>query len=238
MARDLRRPSVTVHYAQTLDGRIATRTGQSQWIGCEASLRFAHKLRAEHDAIMVGVGTVLADNPRLTVRLVDGASPTRVIVDSTLRLPLDSNVLTDGAAPTLLATTSRASENQMARILGTGAQLVVIGEDADGRVDLWRLLADLRSRSIASVLIEGGRSLITTALTCRLVDRLAVCISPMVMGEGIEAVGDLGIERLAEALTFSQARFERLGEDIIFEGILAESGGMGAGRESRALQHD
>ncbi|MDQ3808823.1 MAG: dihydrofolate reductase family protein, partial [Chloroflexota bacterium] len=99
---------VTVHYAQSVDGRLATRTGDSQWIGGPASLRLAHQLRAEHADILVGVGTVLADNPRLTVRLVAGHSPRRVVVDSTLRLPLEAHVLTDGAAPTLIATTERA----------------------------------------------------------------------------------------------------------------------------------
>src|SRR5207248_11623610 len=92
------RPRVTMHYAQTLDGRIATRTGQSQWISGEASLRLAHELRAAHQAVMVGVGTILADNPRLPVRLVDGASPRRIVVASPLRAPLDAHVLTDGAA--------------------------------------------------------------------------------------------------------------------------------------------
>ena len=94
------RPRVTLHFAQTLDGRIATRTGCSQWISGPGSLRLAHELRADHDAVMVGAGTVCSDNPRLTVRLVEGHSPLRVIVDSTLRLPLTSNVLTDGQAPT------------------------------------------------------------------------------------------------------------------------------------------
>ncbi len=102
------RTSLTVHYAQTLDGRIATRTGHSQWISGQDSLRLAHQLRASHQAVMVGVGTVLADNPRLTVRNVPGPSPLRIVVDSTLRLPLDAAVLTDGAAPTLVATTPRA----------------------------------------------------------------------------------------------------------------------------------
>lgn len=221
MRRAPERPRVTVHYAQTLDGRIATRTGQSQWIGCEASLRYAHQLRAENDAVMVGVGTVLADNPRLTVRLVDGRSPLRVVVDSRLRISLDANVLCDGAAPTLIATTAHASLEAMSAVLALGSDLVALGEDVDGRVDVRELLQELYARGVESVLLEGGRQLITTVLRERLVDRLVVCISPLVMGTGIEAVGDLGIDRLAEVLTFVDSRFSGLEEDVIFDGRLA-----------------
>lgn len=220
MRRDLERPRLTVHYAQTLDGRIATRTGQSQWIGSEASLRFAHQLRAESDVVMVGVGTVLTDNPRLTVRLVEGPCPLRVIVDTRLRIPLEANVLTDGAAPTLIATTPRASSEDIGAIRRLGAEVVVVGEDADGRVDLRELLRELYARGARSALLEGGRHLITAALRDRLVDRLVICISPMVVGTGIEAVGDLGIDHLSEALTFRERRFSRLGDDVIFDGQL------------------
>src|SRR5947209_20253835 len=102
------RPAVTIHYAQTLDGRIATRTHSWQWISGDASLALAHRLRAEHDAVMVGLGTVVADDPRLTVRLVPGSSPLRVVADSALRLPDGCHVLTDRCAPTLIAVTDRA----------------------------------------------------------------------------------------------------------------------------------
>lgn len=221
VSSELPRPSVTIHYAQTLDGRIATRTGESRWIGGQASLRLAHQLRAEHEAVMVGVGTVIADDPRLTVRLVEGESPLRVIVDSTLRLPLECNVLRDGAAPTLIATTRGAPEDRMAAVLATGAGLLVVSGDGYGRVDMRELLAELHGRGTRSLLLEGGRQLITTALRAKLVDRLVVCISPMVMGTGIEAVGDLGIDCLAEALTFSTTSFDRLDGDLIFEGLVA-----------------
>src|SRR5438132_13313869 len=107
-------PAVTVHYAQTLDGRIATRTHSSQWISGDAALQLAHELRAAHEAVMVGVGTVVADNPRLTVRLVPGRSPLRIVADSALSLPPDASVLTDGAAKTLIATTERAPHERLA----------------------------------------------------------------------------------------------------------------------------
>ena len=213
-----RRPRVTVHYAQTLDGRIATRTGESKWVSCEASLKLAHQLRAEHDAVMVGVGTIVADNPHLTVRLASGISPRRVVADSTLRLPVDANVLTDGEAGTLIATTTRAPDDRIRIVSRAGAEVVVLGQDGTGRVNLNDLLAYLAKLDLSSILIEGGRSLITSALREHLIDRLVVCIAPKIIGEGIEAVGDLNILYMSEALTFERATFTPLDEDMIFDG--------------------
>ena len=131
------RPTLTLSYAQTLDGRLATRNGSSQWIGSAASLTFAHTLRARHDAIMVGVGTVLRDNPRLTVRHVAGRDPLRVVVDSTLRTPLTAAVLADGAAHgTLFAVTERTSLQQVDHVRKLGATVLL------GLNRLWAL--DLR----------------------------------------------------------------------------------------------
>jgi riboflavin-specific deaminase-like protein len=223
--RDDRRPTVTVHYAQTLDGRIATRTGHSQWISGEASLRLAHELRAGHQAVMVGIGTVLADNPRLTVRLVPGSSPRRIVVDSTLRIPLDAHVLADETSPTLVGTTARAPEERIRALEQRGAEVLVADQDPMGRVDLADLLRRLAARDLATVLVEGGARLITTALRERLVDRLVVCIAPKVIGAGIEAVGNLGILRLTEALTFERARFTLLGEDVVFDGAIERGPG-------------
>lgn len=218
------RPRVTIHYAQTLDGRIATCTGNSQWISGDTSLRLAHELRAAHQAVMVGIGTALVDNPRLTVRLAPGRSPLRVVADSTLRLPLDSHLLSDGEADTLVATTPQAPRERIDAVRATGAEVLVTEQDADGRVDLGDLFARLSARGVDSLLIEGGGCLITSALQQRLVDRLVVCIAPKLIGAGIEAIGDLRILRLADALTFSRAGFTPLGEDIIFDGELSPDG--------------
>jgi riboflavin-specific deaminase-like protein len=212
--------TMTIHYAQTLDGRIATTTGHSQWISCEESLRLAHQLRASHDAVMVGVGTILNDDPRLTVRHVTGRSPCRIVVDSLLRLPLAAQVLTDGAAPTIVATTQSAHEDRIETIRSRGARVLFISPDASGRVDLDQLLRRLDALEIGSVLLEGGRRLITAALRQRLAERLVVCIAPKVIGAGIEAVGDLQVRHMDEALTFTKAQFTTLGEDIIFDGQL------------------
>ena len=213
-------PSVTIHYAQTLDGRIATRDGQSQWISGEASMQLAHQLRASHEAVLVGVGTVTRDNPRLTVRLVPGRSPLRVVVDSSLRLPLTSNVLTDGAATTLVATTDQAPRERISRIRELGSEVLVVRQDASGRVDMPELLRQLGERGVSSMLVEGGHGVITTILQQRLANRMVVCIAPVVMGAGIDAVGELDIRRLSEALAFESSAFTPLGEDIIFDGQL------------------
>src|SRR3989441_4407371 len=125
------RPLVTVHYAQTIDGRIASRTGDSRWVSGEGSLRLAHELRAAHDAVLVGIGTVLADNPKLTVRLAPGRSPARVVVDSQLRIPPKANVLDTADARTIVATTALASEERAAVIRARGAEVLRVKSDGD-----------------------------------------------------------------------------------------------------------
>jgi GTP cyclohydrolase II len=214
------RPPVTIHYAQTLDGRLATRTGDSQWISAEPSTRFAHGLRASHAAVMIGAGTVIADDPRLTTRLVRGASPVRIVVDSTLRLSPSAKVVTDGAAPTILATTARATHERQRAFADSGADVLVLPATPDGRVDLGALLDELGRRRLDSVLVEGGAGLITALLREHRVRRLVVSIAPMIVGSGIEAVGDLDIVRLRDALVFRRASFSQVGPDVIFDGEL------------------
>jgi 5-amino-6-(5-phosphoribosylamino)uracil reductase/diaminohydroxyphosphoribosylaminopyrimidine deaminase/5-amino-6-(5-phosphoribosylamino)uracil reductase len=225
---DTARPAVTVHYAQTLDGRLATRTGDSQWISGQESLVLAHALRASHAAVMVGAGTVAADNPRLTARLVEGPSPVRVVVDSTLRLALSAHVVADGAAPTILATTQRAPVERRRQFARPGVEVVVLPATDDGRVDLGSLLDELGSRGMPSVMVEGGAGLITAMLRERRVRRLVVSVAPLVLGRGIEAVGDLDILRLRDALAFRRASFSQLGADVIFDGELDPASDAGA----------
>jgi diaminohydroxyphosphoribosylaminopyrimidine deaminase / 5-amino-6-(5-phosphoribosylamino)uracil reductase len=213
------RPSVTVSYAQTLDGRVATATGESKWISCPDSLRFAHEMRASHDAVLVGAGTVCNDDPLLTVRHVPGRSPLRVVVDSTLRTPPEAAVLANGAAPrTVLAVTDRASAKRRENAISLGATVMQLPSDVDGRVDLAALLGELMASGIASVMVEGGATLITGFFKAQLVDRLAVCIAPKILGRGIEAVGDLGIRDLSRSLTLADVTVEPYGVDLILSG--------------------
>jgi 5-amino-6-(5-phosphoribosylamino)uracil reductase/diaminohydroxyphosphoribosylaminopyrimidine deaminase/5-amino-6-(5-phosphoribosylamino)uracil reductase len=212
------RPFVTLSYAQTLDGRLATSTGSSQWISAPESLRFSHELRAKHDAIMVGVGTACKDDPRLTVRLVAGQDPLRVIVDSTLRSPLTAAVLTERAAPgTVLAVTDRAPAAKRDEVRALGATVLCLPTNTGGRVDLVALLAALHDRGVGSVLVEGGAGMITALLRARLVDRLVVCVAPKILGAGIEAVGDLGIRELTRTLIMADTSVTPCGVDLILD---------------------
>lgn len=212
-------PSVTLSYAQTLDGRLATLGGVSQWISGPESLAYAHALRASHDAIMVGIGTVLVDNPRLTVRLVPGQSPLRVVVDSALRTPLSAAVLAGDAAPgTLLAVTEQAPAERVSAARGAGATVLALPADGSGHVDLRALLGALGGRGVRSVMVEGGAALITSLLRERLATRLAVCVAPRILGAGIAAVGDLGIRELTGMLALADVTLHPYGRDMIVDG--------------------
>lgn len=212
---------ITITYAQTLDGRLATRSGSSQWISGPESLRLAHELRASHDAIMVGVGTVLADDPRLTVRLVPGRNPLRVIADTHLRIPDSAAVLRDGAAAgTLIAHGRHADSERQRQLIALGATLIPLPAGLDGRLDLPLLLEQLAARGVTSLMVEGGARLITALLRARLASRMVVCVAPKILGEGLSAIGDLGISRLADAYNLRGVRVSAFGADQIIEGDL------------------
>src|SRR5712692_86986 len=216
-------PFVTVKFAQSIDGRIATATGESHWITGPGARRFAHKLRREHDAVMVGIGTVLSDDPQLTLRLVKGRDPLRIIVDSGLRTPLTARVLADGAARhTLIVTSESADVRRATEIERLGSEVLRLPRSSndDSGVNLNRLFEELGRRGIASVLVEGGKGIITSLLAERVADRLVAIIAPKILGQGTEAIGDLGITRLNEAITFSSVKTRKLGPDIVFDGRL------------------
>ncbi len=209
-------PYVTLKFAQTLDGRIATVTGHARWLSSPPSLRLAHRLRAVHDAILVGSGTILADDPALTCRLVRGRDPIRIVLDSGLRLSSDAKVFSDGKR-TIVASTGRASADRRRLLEKKGVEVLKIGEDPEGRIDLRKLLLTLGKRDISSLLVEGGASVATTFLKENLVDRLLVILTPKIVGNGVNAIDDLGIRRMDDALGFSFQRITRLGDDLVLD---------------------
>ncbi len=213
-----RLPLVTLKFAQTLDGRIATATGKSRWISSEKFRRLAHRLRAINDAVMVGIETVLADDPRLTVRLVKGRNPTRVVLDSGLRIPPGAGVIRSREeAPVIIATTSRADEKKVHFLRNLGIEVLLAPEDEAGEVDLKHLLRVLGERGISSVLVEGGAGVITSLLSRSLADRIVAAIAPKIMGKGIEAVGELDIREISQAVKLAFTRTYRAGEDLVVE---------------------
>ena len=216
-------PFVTIKFAQTLDGRIATAAGNSRWISSPESRRIGHRLRARHDAILVGVGTVLADDPELTTRLVPGRNPVRVVLDSRLRIPLESKILTNQqAARTLVAATPRADKEKAAALDKMGIEVLAVAADAAGRVDIKKLLKTLAGRQISSVLVEGGAEIITSCICTGLADRLVAFVAPKVLGKGTDSVNELNITDLSKAVGLTFRKVYRSGEDIVIEAKVKE----------------
>ncbi len=207
------RPYVLVKYAQTLDGRIATRTGDSKWISGEAERRISHALRAACDAVLVGSGTVQQDDPQLTVRLVPGANPIRVVLDSSLRTTPTARVTGD-AATTMVFTTPDADPLRRAKLRAARVTVREVAAGPQG-VDLAAVLAQLRQSGIESLMVEGGRGVITSLFATGQVDRLVVSISPTVIGAGIEAVGDLGIGRVTDGVRLTNRAVYLADDDVL-----------------------
>jgi diaminohydroxyphosphoribosylaminopyrimidine deaminase/5-amino-6-(5-phosphoribosylamino)uracil reductase len=211
-------PYVTIKFAQTLDGRIATASGSSRWISSAESLKLAHKLRAQSDAILVGAGTVLKDNPELTTRLVKGRNPLRIVLDSNLKIPPDVAVFKNvDKARTLVATTAWDAHKTLAERRARGLEVLIVPPDANGQVDLKQLLKTLGEREITSVLVEGGAETITSFLRLGLADRVIAIIAPKILGKGTATIGELNITDLSQALKLSLTRVYRSGEDIVVE---------------------
>jgi diaminohydroxyphosphoribosylaminopyrimidine deaminase/5-amino-6-(5-phosphoribosylamino)uracil reductase len=212
-------PFVTLKWAQSLDGKIATATGSSTWITSPPSLKLAHKLRSTHDAILVGAGTVLKDNPELTTRLVKGRNPLRVVLDSNLRIPADVKIFKNLAkAPTVLATTAWDAHQKLDERRALGLEVLIVPPNADGRVDLHALLKTLGGRDVSSLLVEGGAETITSFLRLGLADKIIAIIAPKILGKGTDAVGELDITEVSKAFKMTFTRVYRSGEDIVAEG--------------------
>jgi diaminohydroxyphosphoribosylaminopyrimidine deaminase / 5-amino-6-(5-phosphoribosylamino)uracil reductase len=208
-------PFVLLKLATTLDGRIATRSGDSRWITGDAARREVHEIRNHVDAVIVGSGTVVADDPELTCRIAGGRDPLRVVLDGRLRSPLRSRVFS-GAAPTRLYTADVGSP-AAARLRERGVDVRRGGGDRPGT--LGRVLADLGGEGFLGVLLEGGGTLAARALREGLVDRVILHLAPkLVGGDGRAALASLGVRRIAEALALEEIVVGRIGDDLRIEG--------------------
>ncbi|MCU1620794.1 MAG: riboflavin-specific deaminase-like protein [Modestobacter sp.] len=207
------RPAVVLKYAQTMDGRIATHTGDAKWISGEPERRVAHAMRAGCDAVLVGARTLLQDDPQLTVRMVPGASPLRVVLDSTLRTPLTAKVLSEDAA-TLLLCRPDADPARRHALAATGVMVRDV-EGGPGGLRIPEVLGLLRTLGITSVLVEGGGRVITSILRAGAVDRVVVSVSPTIIGAGVDAVGPLGISRVSEGIRLVNRSVYLAGDDVL-----------------------
>lgn len=221
-------PFVTIKTAMTLDGKIATVTGHSRWVTGEEARREVHQLRHQHDAILVGVDTVIQDNPRLTTRLPQGGkNPIRIILDSRLRVPEEAHVIVDREAPTWIFTTDHADKNKK-RLLEQKS-IRVISTGSKPQVDLLRLMQQLGQDQITSVLVEGGAKVNQSFLRERLVDKVIAYIAPkLIGGEGAPTpFGGDGISMMDEAVLLDGITVDQVGRDIRITGYPAplEKGG-------------
>jgi len=218
-------PFVVLKSAMTLDGKIATVTNASRWITCEASRKIVHQLRQQLSSIMVGVNTILTDDPMLNIRLKgQWKNPLKVIADTRLRIPVEAKVLTNDPQLTLIATTSLADKNKHKDIERLGAQVLVCPVK-DEKVDLRYLMVSLSTMGIDSVLIEGGSTLAFSALNEGIVDKIISFIAPKILGGAVAPtpVGGVGIELMEDAITLTDMRIKRVGEDLMVEAMVQKN---------------
>ncbi len=213
------RPLVTLKLATTLDGRIATHSGESRWITGPLARDRAHALRASHDAVMIGGNTAIVDDPQLTCRLPGLAhrSPVRIVVDSRLRVPLTARLVAEARqVPTWFLTLRDGDQLRQETFRSCGVELIEVHADGDAGIDIGEGLRALGERGLTRILVEGGAHLAASLLRERLVDRLAWFRAPrMIGGDGIPAVVAFGLERLGEAPGFERSGLMELGEDVL-----------------------
>ncbi len=220
-------PFVIAKAACSLDGKIATRTGDSQWLTGPKARAFGHQLRHECDAILVGIGTVLADNPQLTTRLhrCKRNDPIRVVLDSRLRIPLSAHLLhLSSPSPTWIACTAAAPTEKIQALKSLGADVLILPEEM-GRVALRPMLQELGCRQVQSLLVEGGAEVLGAFLDARLVDKFYFFYAPRILGgkDAYPAVAGQGVAKLSEAHQARGLSLRRLGPDLLVSGYLDKS---------------
>ncbi|RKY81423.1 bifunctional diaminohydroxyphosphoribosylaminopyrimidine deaminase/5-amino-6-(5-phosphoribosylamino)uracil reductase RibD, partial [candidate division KSB1 bacterium] len=197
-------PYITLKIAQTIDGMIATKKGMSKWITCEESRKKVHKLRRDHDAVLVGISTVLTDDPQLTVRKVKG-STCRIILDSKLSIPFNSAVVKSAeSVETIIVTTNDSSRQKESKLVSAGCKVWRVKKNTAGMIDVDEFFILAAKNSISSILVEGGRKIFTEFIRLNKFDRLIVFTAPKIFGQGISSIGNLHITDPEKAVTFAR----------------------------------
>lgn len=209
------RSSISLKLAQSADGGIAAPDGSARWLTGEAARRRVHERRQEADAVMVGSGTVLADDPELSVRGIEGArQPLRIVLDASGRVPPEASVFSTSGGPVLVVTSERSPDTARLAWAERGAEVLVLPQGATG-VDLHALVKELGTRDVVEILCEGGALLATVLLRERLVGRLELHQAPILLGADARRIGDLGVETMADVTRWTLESVERLGDDVV-----------------------
>ncbi len=219
---EYKQPFIALKVAMTLDGKIATASGESKWITNEKSREYGYKLRDIYDGIMVGINTVISDDPLLTARVEGGKNPVRIILDSKLRIPLNAKVLIDKSARTIIATTADADKDRIKHLSKMGAEILLVDgyDTANHGVNIERLLTMLAERDICSILVEGGGEVNGSLVEHKLVDKIYFFIAPKLIGgkQARNPVLGKGILHLDDALLLEDMKCENLAGDILITG--------------------
>lgn len=213
------RPFATLSYAQSLDGSLAAYRGEPMTLSGPEALTMTHRLRAVNDGIMVGIGTVLSDDPRLTVRRVPGDDPRPIIIDSELRFPTDAAMLDESSPVPWIITTEHAPADRRRTLERNGLLVIPVTATEDGHVDLRAALEAIGTHGISSIMIEGGARIITSILERRLADHLVLTIASVMVG-GLRAVGDLQDIGPPVAARLEKPRYQWCGKDLVIRGDL------------------
>ncbi len=209
----MRRPFVALKFAASLDGKLATRTGDSKWITSEPARRYARRLRGTYQAIVIGVETVIADDPHLGARTKGLPDPLRIVLDSTLRIPLRAKVLRDSNV--IIATTKRASARKKTLLQRRGIRVLTFAN----RISPKQLLAALRRTDVISVLVEGGGATLGSFIDAGIADKVYAFYAPLLIG-GAKAtsIGGRGARNVADALRFKKSSIRRFGDTVLITG--------------------
>lgn len=219
-------PLVSVKWAMTADGKIATACGDSKWVSSDESRSFGHVLRSQHDAILIGMGTLLADGPLLTCRHATQRNvrqPLRVILDSQARTPLNAPIWSaKNGGPVTIACSASAPASRRKALQKIGADLIICSGIGKGRLPIREVLSALTRRGVLSVLVEGGSNVLGSFVDAGLVDRAYVFIAPKILGgsKSMTAVGGKGVNRIADALALQSVKIQQLGPDILISGMV------------------
>lgn len=213
------RPFITIKSAQTLDGFIATNNNQSKWITGESSRHYVHHLRREHDAVLIGINTLLHDDSQLTVRTGKHRNPKRIVLDSKLRIPLSARILKlNDILKTIIVTTSQADREKIQAIKDMGAQVWIISTNKEGCIDIDHFLEYAWQQKLSSIFIEGGSQIYSEFIQTQYWNKYIGFIAPKLFGRGLSPFYGLEILDPQKALSFCDIKWHRRGEDIIFEG--------------------